>query len=97
MKLYEFTVTDNLNLPESKILEQVKIEMLQQAMEENWAEGYTYKQSQEPEFLTTGEKRYHFEVYGELLEDFGHADSVTSKPSTHGASDDVAAQPVSEI
>ncbi len=97
MKLYEFTVTDNFNLPESQILEQADIEMLTQASEEGWAEGYTYKQSQEPEFLPTGEKRYHFAVYGELLQGVGEAGSANQKSTSHASSDDVAAQPQAEI
>jgi len=66
IKLYEFSITDGFNLPKSKIIEQVKIEMSQQAIEENWAPGYTYKESQKQEILPTGEKRYHFTVYGKL-------------------------------
>ncbi len=96
MKLYEFTVTDNFNLPESQVLEQADIEMSAQASEEGWAKGYTYKQTQEPELLPTGEKRYHFAVYGELLEDVGDG-STKQKSTGHSSADDVAAQPQSEI
>jgi hypothetical protein len=96
MKLYEFTFTDNLNLSETKILEYVENAMVQQAMEDNWAEGYTYKQSQAPELLPTGEKRYHFAVFGELLEDVGDG-SAKQKSTSHSSADDVAAQPQSEI
>ncbi len=97
MKLYEFTVTDNLNLSETEILKGAELEAADQANLEGWVEGYTYQQTKVPDFLPTGEKVYHFAVYGELLDIPGDDTSEKQKSGSPNFPDDMAAQPQAEI
>ena len=74
MKLYEFTVTDNLNLHESKILEYAKASLEEEARIQGWNPGYTFAQCKKVEQLPSGERVYSFAVQGEFAEGHGQGD-----------------------
>lgn len=67
MKLYEFTCTDQTNLPESKILENLKVILEQESDIQGWAPGYTVSQVQNPKVLSDGNIEYSFIVEGDFL------------------------------
>lgn len=69
MKLYEFNVIDHTNLPESKILENLKVILEQESDIQGWALGYTVSQVQNPKVLSDGNIKYSFIVEGNLLLD----------------------------
>ncbi len=71
MKLYEFTVTDEFNLPKSKILETAERSAANEAPIREWG-NFKVVEQQTPERLATGEMRYYFAVEGE------YADSINS-------------------
>ena len=72
MKLYEFTITDNLNLPESKILDNAKGILEDEARIQGWKPGYRFELCNKGERLTSGEIRYFFSVEGEFIDGMGH-------------------------
>ncbi len=67
MKLYEFTVTDEFDLPKSEILAAADSTAIEQSGFMEWG---TYKvlERQAPERLATGEMRYYFAVEGEYAD-----------------------------
>jgi hypothetical protein len=74
MKLYEFTVTDEHNLPKSQILEIAERSAAEEAEVREWGD-FKVVDCQSPETLLTGEIRYSFEVEGE------YADSASTNDS----------------
>lgn len=71
MKLYEFTVTDEHNLPKSKILEIAEMSAAEEAPLRDWGD-FKVVDCLTPEQLSSGETRYSFQVEGE------YADSADS-------------------
>jgi hypothetical protein len=67
VKLYEFTVTDEFDLPKSEILAAADSTAIEQSGFMEWG---TYKvlERQAPERLATGEMRYYFAVEGEYAD-----------------------------
>ena len=68
MKLYEFSYTDNLNQPESEVIENILEFLESESIEQGWAPNFTFHRCQKDECLPSGEKRYHFEVTGRYME-----------------------------
>ncbi len=67
MKLYEFTFSDNTNLPENEVLAVVQKDLENEAALKGWAPGYNFRQCQSPKQLADGEKEYYFVVEGEVM------------------------------
>ncbi|MCX6125755.1 MAG: hypothetical protein NTV34_13565 [Proteobacteria bacterium] len=87
MKLYEFTVTDEFDLPKSEILAAADSTAMEQSGLMEWG---TYKviERQTPERLATGEMRYYFAIEGEYADSANpdndrqtHAPSRTTRGS----------------
>lgn len=96
MKLYEFTVTDNLNLAEQEIVERALQSLDYEAQLQGWAEGYRLEQSQKPVRLSSGEIQYSFVVQG----DYADRQSTGSKdgaPATSQGQTGIAATPTAEV
>jgi hypothetical protein len=68
MTLYEFTYTDNQNLPESKLLERLQDFLEKEKALQGWAPGYRLQQRRKVEHLPTGERNFYFEVLGRFLD-----------------------------
>jgi hypothetical protein len=64
MKLYEFTVTDDHNLPKSKILEIAEMSAADEAPVREWGD-FKVVECLPPEQRPSGETRYSFQVEGE--------------------------------
>jgi hypothetical protein len=79
MNLYEFTVTDEFDLPKSEILAAADSTAIEQSGFMEWG---TYKviERQAPERLATGEMRYYFVVEGEYA-DSADTDNDNQTPS----------------
>ena len=96
MKLYEFTFTDNQNLPESEVLALTRLAMVTEAATQGWAPDYAIAQCKPFEQLPSGERRYFFAVQGKWASNPGTEDSPT--PQTTSDPFGVAAQsPGAEI
>lgn len=79
MKLYEFTYSDNENLPQPKLLERIRTFLAQECEIQGWAPGYSFRESKTVE-SRGAEKRYFFEVLGEYL-DSGRVDGEEVRPT----------------
>ena len=84
MKLYEFTVTDEFNLPEDQVIKEVMQSLGDHPHSSDWVSGYQLKQCQSPEQLSNSTKRYFFEVWGDLVvvNSFGLQHRPGRKPGT---------------
>lgn len=79
MKLYEFTYSDNENLPQPQLLERISTFLAQECETQGWASGYTFRESKAVESRGS-EKRYSFEVFGEYF-DSEKADQADVRPT----------------
>ena len=75
MKLYEFTVTDEHNLPKSEIIKIADEAASEEAPLREW-DSYKVNECKKSEQLEQGQTRYFFEVVG------AYSPSRTSAPST---------------
>lgn len=68
MKLYEFTFTDNQNLTETEIIEDLKEFLLSESEVQGWANGYNLRQCKDIQHLPSGQRQLTFEVLGEYVD-----------------------------
>ena len=84
MKLYEFTFSDNTNLPENEVLAIVQKDLENEAELKGWAPGYNFRQCQSPKQIADGEKEYFFVVEGDVLagrQDEIETHSIENRPA----------------
>ncbi len=94
MKLYEFTVRDNLNLLESEILERVRVALETEAETQGWAGDYTFDQRQSPKQLPTGGKEYFFAVTGSYLDGANDSSDEELAQRPDPSRERIAARPI---
>lgn len=68
MKLYEFTYTDNQNLPETEILQSLQDFLSSEAEMQGWAIGYNLRQCKDVQQLVDGQRQFTFEIIGEYVD-----------------------------
>ena len=96
MKIYEFSYTDNLNQSESQVLETVAHFLEDESVLQSWAPDYSHHQCQKVEQLSTGERRYHFEVNGQFSDKDG--DEMNNyQPGSSSPAPDIAAASGSSV
>jgi len=93
MKLYEFTYNDNTNMPESEVLETLRIHLEEEAIIQGWAPGYNLRQCQIPKQSADGGKDYFFVVEGEALAGSAAGDDNSESKIASLPKRDVAASP----
>jgi len=91
MKLYEFTVTDEYNLPKSKIIKTAEDAAGEEASLRDW-DSFNVVECRDPKQLETGETRYFFEVQGTYV-DAKTSDQDTSSPKSRSRQGGAAAAP----
>lgn len=81
MKLYEFTVTDEHNLPKYKILEIAEMSAADEAPLREWGD-FKVVECLTPEQLPSGETRYSFQVEGEYANSVNSRDNMQTSSAT---------------
>lgn len=97
MKLYEFNLSDNLNLHESKILEYAKASLEEEARIQGWKPGYTFDQCKKFERLPSGELLYTFVVQGEFVEGQGQGEAADRDAAASKSTGTAARSPEAEL
>jgi hypothetical protein len=92
MILYEFTFSDNTNLNESDVLALVTESLKEEALLQNWAPGYNFRQCQKPKQTVDGSVEYYFEVEGEYLVG-GESGDAQDQNQPKNTRSDLAASP----
>ncbi len=91
-KLYEFSLVDKYNTPESDILRTVEQSLAAEAELQEWEPGYTYQQLAAPRKSTSDVTEYQFTVFGHFKSDIGSGFDSPTKESTNTADPAAAKQ-----
>ena len=91
MKLYEFTITDNENLTDNKVLELAEQILKSEASSNGWTNCILTKEDT-VEKLPNGDKRYHFSIHGDAAQEFEIEEDSKAAPSAP-AKEKIAASP----
>ena len=80
-------------MPESEVLETLKIHLEEEALIQGWAPGYNLRQCQIPEQAAEGGKNYFFVVEGDVIAGTPAGDNNSESKVSSLPKRDVAASP----